>query len=129
MGDRSRVIAMGRSLGSGVAVYLASMRPVSSVILVTPYDSILKVAQRHHPYLPVSALLTYRFDSESRAPAIHAPLLMLTAGNDQVIPRPHSDALYAAWGGPKTRVDIAAADHNSLEAYPAYWNGIAEFLR
>ncbi|NJL58986.1 MAG: hypothetical protein HC887_04355 [Desulfobacteraceae bacterium] len=47
--DASRIVAMGRSLGSGVAVHLASQRPLAGVILVSPYDSIRNVAQKIYP--------------------------------------------------------------------------------
>jgi pimeloyl-ACP methyl ester carboxylesterase len=127
--DGKRIIAMGRSLGSGVAVALAASRPLAGVILVTPYDSMVAVAHTHYPLLPVSLLLKHRFESAERAPAIHAPGLILTAGDDRVIPRKHSDALYAVWGGAKTKVEIPGADHNSIDAYPAYWSAIADFLR
>jgi pimeloyl-ACP methyl ester carboxylesterase len=52
-----RIVAMGRSLGTGVAVHLASQRPLAGAILVTPYDSMVAVAQVHYPLLPVGLLL------------------------------------------------------------------------
>jgi uncharacterized protein len=126
--NAQRVYAMGRSLGSGVAVALADQRPLAGVVLVTPYDSMVAIAHVHYRWLPASLLLKHRFDSLSRAPAIHAPLLMLTAGDDVVIPLARSDALFAAWAGAKSRLAIAGADHNSIDAYPAYWSAITGFL-
>ena len=126
--DAGRVAVMGRSLGSGVAVYLAARRPVAGVILVSPYDSIESVAKGVYPFLPISLMLKHRFDSLSRAPRIKAPLLCLVASGDRVIPRPHSERLYAAWGGPKQWREIRPADHDSLAGEPAYWQAIAAFL-
>ena len=123
-----RVAVMGRSLGSGVAVYLAAQRPVAGAILVSPYDSIESVAQGVYPFLPISLMLKHRFDSLSRAPGIKVPLLCLVASGDRVIPRPHSERLYAAWGGPKQWREIRPADHDSLAGEPAYWESIAAFL-
>lgn len=123
-----RVAVMGRSLGSGVAVHVAAQRPVAGVILVSPYDSIESVAKRIYPYLPISLMLKHRFDSLARAPGIHAPLLCLVASDDRVIPRPHSERLYAAWGGLKQWREIGPADHDSLAGEPAYWDAIAAFL-
>jgi hypothetical protein len=124
-----RVALMGRSLGSGVAVYLAAQRPVAGVILVSPYDSVESVARGVYPYLPIGLLLKHRFDSLARAPGIKAPLLCLVASGDRVIPQPHSARLYAAWGGTKQWREIRPADHDSLAGEPDYWRAIGDFLR
>jgi uncharacterized protein len=123
-----RVAVMGRSLGSGVAVYLAAKRPVAGVILVSPYDSIASVARGVYPYLPLRLMLKHRFDSLSRAPGVNAPLLCLVASDDRVIPRPHSERLYAAWGGAKHWREIRPAEHDSIAGEPDYWHAIATFL-
>jgi len=62
-----RVAVMGRSLGSGVAVYLATQRPIAGVILVSPYDSVESVARGVYPFLPIGLMLKHRFDSLARA--------------------------------------------------------------
>lgn len=126
--DPARVVLMGRSLGSGVAVHVAAERRPAGVVLVTPYDSIREVAQSLYPTVPVSALLRHPFDSMARAPAIDAPLLALVAGRDQVIPSRHARRLFEAWRGPKQWREIAAADHDSISAAPDYWGSIREFL-
>src|SRR5882672_4713015 len=66
--NSGRIVAMGRSLGSGVAVHLAAHRSLRGVILVSPYDSMVEVAKRHYPFLPVSLMLRHRFDSLARVP-------------------------------------------------------------
>lgn len=124
----SRVAVMGRSLGSGVAVYLAAQRPVAGVILVSPYDSLESVARGVYPYLPIGLMLKHRFDSLARAPGIKVPLLCLVASEDRVIPRPHSERLYAAWGGAKQWREIRPASHDSLAGERDYWQAIAAFL-
>ena len=126
--EGSRVAVMGRSLGSGVAVYLAAQRAVAGVILVSPYDSVGSVAQGIYPFLPISLMLKHRFDSLARAPGIKVPLLCLVASADRVIPREHSERLYAAWGGPGQWREIRPADHDSLAGEPDYWESIAAFL-
>lgn len=125
----ARVAVMGRSLGSGVAVYLASQRPLAGVILVSPYDSIESVAKGVYPYLPIGLMLRHRFDSIARAPSITAPLLCLVASADRVVPRPHSERLYAAWGGAKEWREIRPADHASVADKPEYWRAISAFLQ
>jgi len=127
--NSERIVAMGRSLGSGVAVYLAAHRPLRGVILVSPYDSIVEVAKRHYPFLPVSLMLRHRFDSIALAPRIEAPLLCLVATGDRVIPAAHSRALFEAWRGSKMWHEVPHADHDSISGEPEYWRSIADFLR
>jgi uncharacterized protein len=124
-----RIVAMGRSLGSGVAVHLAAERQLRGVVLVSPYDSLLAVAKSHYPFVPVSLILRHRFDSLARAPQISAPLLCLVASEDRIIAPSHSRALFDAWRGPKTWREVPGADHNGISDAPGYWSSIAEFLK
>ena len=127
--NSERIVAMGRSLGSGVAVHLAAHRSLRGVILVSPYDSIVEVAKRHYPLLPVSLMLRHRFDSLAHAQQIEAPLLCLVATEDRVIPGAHSRALFEAWRGTKTWHEVPRSDHDSVAGEPEYWRSIADFLK
>ncbi|MEO5378215.1 MAG: alpha/beta hydrolase [Magnetococcus sp. DMHC-6] len=122
------VVVMGRSLGSGVAVHLASERPLHGVILITPYDSIRAVAQGIYPYAPVDWLLKHPFDSLKVAPSLTPPLLSLVAPGDNIIPNKHSQRLLEAWGGPKTEKIFPNTDHNTIASDPNYWPTIQNFL-
>ena len=115
--------------GSGAAVYLASQRKLKSVILVTPFDSLLAVAARYYPFLPVQWMLRHRFDSAALAPKLTVPLLCLAAMRDEVIPPAHAKALYDAWAGPKRWVALDEAGHNTADSHPLFWHNIAGFLQ
>jgi pimeloyl-ACP methyl ester carboxylesterase len=123
----SRVFTLGRSLGSGVAVQLAAERPLDGVVLVAPFDSLVEVAKRHYPFLPVQWLLKHRFDSMSLAPRVKAPLLCLVATHDDIVPAAHAERLYEAWAGPK-KLTVLTAGHNSIDGHPDYWPSIRAFL-
>ncbi len=126
--DPERLYAFGRSLGSGVAVALAAQRRIRGVVLVTPFDSLAAVAKHHYPYLPVDWLLKHRFDSIAHAPALQAPLLCFAAERDEIIPAVHAERLYAAWGGPKKRIVLDGANHNSIDGAAGFWGAIRAFL-
>lgn len=126
--DAQRIVAMGRSLGSGVAVHLAANRRVAGVILVSPYDSVRSVAQSIYPFLPVGLLLRHPFDSMSRAGSIKAPLLCIVARDDRVIPTVHSRRLFDAWGSPQKAWHVLSGDHDSVAGEAMYWRAIAAFL-
>jgi fermentation-respiration switch protein FrsA (DUF1100 family) len=127
--DPKRIVAMGRSLGSGVATYLATQRPLAAVVLVTPYDSMTAVARAKYPYVLVDLLLIHPFDSASRARTIDTPLLALVAGADTVIPPYHAQQLVKAWRGPVTAVVLEGSDHNDIELHARYWSTVRNFLR
>lgn len=123
------IAVMGRSLGSGVGSFVAVNRPLGKVILVTPFDSLADVAAGFFPYLPVSLLLTERFDSVARVSRISAPTLVIVAENDEIIARHHSDRLIAGFTGRQPIVAvIPGAGHNDLQENPAYAATLREFL-
>lgn len=126
--DAKRIFVFGRSLGSGVAVQLAAHRPVRGVILVSPYESLAAVAKRYYWYLPVDWMLKHRFDSIGVAPQMSQPLLCFIAERDDVIPPEHAERLFAAWAGPKRRVLLGGAGHNTTDSATGFWPAVREFL-
>ena len=128
--DAKRVAVMGVSLGSGVATYLAAHRPVQAVILVTPYDSIARVAEEKHLFrlVPVGLILKHRFDSIALAPKVRQPALFMVASEDEMIPFASSQRLFDAWAGPKQWNLVKGEGHNTIDQSPDYWKSIDEFL-
>ena len=112
----SSIAVVGRSLGTGVAVHVASQRPVGRLALITPYDSIENVARGRYPFLPVGWLLLDKFDSASRAAHVRAPTLVVLGEHDAVIPRERSEALIARFANGQARVEVVrGAGHNDLD--------------
>ena len=128
LGPDGRIVVMGRSLGSGVAAYVAANRPVAGVILVTPYDSLAAVGQASHRFAPVRLLMKHPFDVAPDAARVTAPALFLVAGDDTLIPPVHATRLAEVWPGPKAVETIIGASHNNLLDNPMYWKLIREFL-
>jgi len=126
--DNNNIVAFGRSLGTGVAVHLASQRPLKGVILVSPYDSIRSITQEIYPYVPVSLLLKHHFDALALAPSIKVPMLAVMSQHDQVINHQHSIALIEAWGGVTHQTTMQNTDHNNVEIGEGYWDTISAFL-
>ncbi len=122
-------VLLGRSLGSGVATYVASQRPVAALVLVTAYDSLTAVAAGHYPGLPIRSLIRHRFESDRLAAQINAPLLSLVAGRDRVVPPIHAERLAAHWRGAVTELRFDRADHINISDDPRYWQAIAEFIQ
>jgi len=125
----SAISIMGRSLGSGIAMQLASAREIRRLVLVTPYDSLVNVARDHFPLFPVGLLMRDRYESASRAPHIQAPVLAVIAGDDEIIPRARSLALVEAFPPTQVRVVVLEhATHNSIDLFPEYLGAVRGFL-
>lgn len=117
----SHISVIGRSLGSGVAVRLASQRPAARLILITPYNSLEDIAVRQYPMVPVKWLLQDTFESWKYAEHISVPTLLLAAGQDEVIPRSSTENLYRHFAnGVATLKVIPGAGHNSISDSPEY---------
>jgi len=120
--DHPNIVLVGRSLGSGVAVWIASQRLVARLILVTPYDSLGDIAARQYPYLPVRWLLRDKFESWRYAPQVTAPTRIIVAEDDEVIPRSSSDRLRTRFhDGVVSLVVVPGAGHNTIQDNPNYW--------
>jgi uncharacterized protein len=110
--DRSRIVYFGESLGTGVAMRLATERAPAGLILRSPFTSMVDVGGYHYPLLPVRWLLRDRFSSIDRASDIRCPVLVIAGDRDSIVPIDHTRHLYAAFRSPKTLVEIPGADHN-----------------
>lgn len=123
-----KIVLLGRSLGTGVATYLASKRKTDGVILVTPYDSMLNMAKEKFPFLPTSIILRHKFDSLRYVKKIECPILVLYSGNDSVVPNRRTENLIKNIDGHKIIVLIKEADHNNISIYPEYWENLVKFI-
>jgi len=127
--DYQTISVIGRSLGSGVAVNLSAVRAIKKMILVTPFDSTLNVAQDIYWMFPLSYLLKDKFESWRKVESINADSLVIIAEQDEVIAPKygHNLANYFATK-PKLKV-IVGAGHNNIAVFSAYQQAIAEFMQ
>lgn len=125
----SSISIVGRSLGSGVAVFLSANRKTFKQVLVTPFDSLLSVAQRKFPYLPIALMLKDPYMSSAYASNVKAPTLILTAENDQLVPSEHSIRLFHSLSSTNTTyLELQNVNHNSISQHQNYLRKISTFL-
>lgn len=128
--DSGRIVSMGYSLGTGVAVYLSEQRPVAGTILVSPYDQWTLIGLKHPPfYAPLEGILKPYFDSRSRAPGITSPMLCLLGSNDTFVPPELSLKLVNDWGGKTKALIYQGDDHGLLFHDNSSWNDMLTFLQ
>ncbi|HXI49447.1 MAG TPA: alpha/beta fold hydrolase [Steroidobacteraceae bacterium] len=119
--EHPHIVVIGRSLGSGVAVRLASERAVERLVLVTPYDSLLNLAAGQFRYFPIRWLLLDKFESWRYAAKVSAPTQLIAAQNDEVIPAASTEALYEHMPESlATLTVIRGVGHNDISESPEY---------
>lgn len=105
----------GESLGSGVAVQMATEFPVHALVLEAPYTSISRRAAERYPYIPVHWLLKDHFNSIAKIRQIHCPLLIFHGEKDETIPVVHGKRLFEAAKEPKTLHLYPEVDHTQFD--------------
>jgi fermentation-respiration switch protein FrsA (DUF1100 family) len=127
--DPKRIVIYGWSLGSAVAVTLASQEEVGAVILEGAPASIVAIGQQRYPLFPVRMIIHNPFESIVRVGAIHAPLLFLHSPEDDVIPIAEGRKLFDAARPPKQFVEVIGGHGYAAEKDPAFFPAVESFLR
>ena len=127
--QHKRISVGGRSLGTAVATYVASYREVSKLALITPFDSIVNVAQDRYPIYPVHLLLHDKYDSKSRVSLIKAKTFIVIAENDKVIPLQRTQKLIEAFPETQVQVDmIKNRGHGDISSDARYYKIMQDFI-
>ena len=121
-------ILLGESLGTGVAVQMATEQRVAALVLEAPYTSIADVAQSDFPLLPVWWLVRDRFDSVEKIARVGVPLFVIHGERDGTIPVKFGRALFAAAAEPKEAMWLPDVGHDVIGQY-AVDTAVLDFLK
>ena len=110
----SQMIFYGESLGTGVAVQMATELTPKYVVLEAPFSSAADVAKKQYPFLPIDFLMQDRFDSIDKIKTIKVPLFIVHGDEDYVIPLAQAQKLFDAANHPKEINVINGGAHNDL---------------
>jgi fermentation-respiration switch protein FrsA (DUF1100 family) len=124
-----RVIAIGFSIGSGIAAQLATRRELDGLILVTPFDSLRQVAQSMYPWLPIGLFFNHEIDAASALEKASVPVAIITAERDEIVPRERSEALRERAVRVIFERTIARAGHNDLYFRSEFQDAMRDALR
>jgi len=125
-----QITLYGRSLGTGIATYLASKNKPEQLILETPYFSVLDVAKHRFPIFPVEMLLKYKFPSNEFIQNVECPITIFHGTDDGIVP--YSSAEKLSKVAPKNLtnfITIEGGGHNDLVEFEAYHKQIAQVLK
>jgi len=122
---------IGLSIGAGPAAHLATRRPVQGLILVTPFDSLTRLAQEKFLWAPVGLLLRHRMAPAEDLTDSDVSVAMIAAAQDEIIPGTRTEALRAtlAQNEPGLVFDrTLAAGHNDLYGHPEFAGTLREAM-
>ena len=123
-----RIVAVGFSIGSGVAAHLASRRKLRGLILVTPFDSLVEVARTQYPWLPVRLLFRHPMTPADDLRGSATPTAIVAAGNDTLISAARTDGLRMSVPNLAFDRTIPGAGHNDLYDRPEFRLAMGEAL-
>jgi len=128
----SRVVLYGQSLGTAVAVDLASRRESAALILESGFSSASELASTVLPILPrrLHFLAKNRFESALKLTSVRCPVLIAHGDPDLIIPTEHARLLFAAANEPKKLLIFPGAGHNVFGSLgDGYLDQVVDFLR
>lgn len=113
----SRMIFFGESLGSGVAVQMATeYREVKAIVLEAPYTSIEDRAAELYPYIPVRFLLRDKFCSYKKIGQVQRPILVFHGKKDTVMPVKFGEKLFSLANEPKKIYLFEEVGHTDFDS-------------
>jgi len=123
-----RTVIVGFSIGSGIAASLAKRRQASGLILVTPFDSLAKVASDAYPWLPVGLLFRHEIDASGELEESRVPIAIIGAELDEIIPPARTDALREHVRNLVFDRTIKGVGHNDIYARSEFQSAMDEAL-
>lgn len=124
-----RIIVFGRSLGGGIASWLAANRPAKALILESTFTSIPDIAAIHYPFIPVKWLTKYHYNSQERVADLTIPKLFIHSPGDEIVPYKLGGKLYQSAAEPKRFVKLSGSHNEGFtESHDVYMRGLSEFI-
>lgn len=128
--DESDITVYGRSLGTGIATYVASKNKPKRLILEAPYYSVLDIAQHRFPIYPVKYLLKYKIPTHEFVKNVTCPITIFHGTDDAIIPFESGEKLFEGLSKKQAQfIQIDGGSHNDLIHFETYRNGIDKLLK
>lgn len=123
------VFLYAHSLGTGVASYLSSKRPVQSMVLEAPYTSLADVAASKYFLFPARLLIRHEINSAEYLQGTETPILIIHGSHDVVIPLEFGEALYKSLDPKNTKMQLVENAGHNLIAYGSIDMALAHFSK
>jgi uncharacterized protein len=125
--NRDSIVIYGKSIGTGVASYVASSRDCKHLILETPYYSIPSLGKHYFPIYPVNLLIKYSFPIHDYLKKVQAPITIFHGAKDEVVPYKHSKWLKEENKNLEL-ITIEKGKHNNLSDFDLFQRKLDSLL-
>ncbi|KAA9041408.1 lysophospholipase [Ginsengibacter hankyongi] len=117
---KDSIIVYGKSLGSGIASWLASRKPCKRLILETPYYSIPDLFSHYAPIYPVESLSKFKFPTGEYLKDVKIPITIFHGTDDWIIPYRYAAKLKKILKPGDEFITIHKGSHNDLNEFPLF---------
>ncbi|PWT76731.1 MAG: alpha/beta hydrolase [Bacteroidetes bacterium] len=124
-----QIILYGKSMGTGIAAQLASIRDSKYLILETPYYSMTSLISHFFPIFPVSRMLHYRLPTNQFIVNVTAPIIIFHGTDDRVVPFSNAIRLKPLLKKDDEFVTIEGGGHNNLNDFELFHTKLDSLLR
>ncbi|HEX5024103.1 MAG TPA: alpha/beta fold hydrolase [Agriterribacter sp.] len=124
----NHIIIYGKSLGTGIASWLASKRTAQQLILETPYYSMISLAKQYLPIYPINTLIRFKLPVYKYLGLVNAPVTIFHGTSDKVIPYRNAERLMAVIQPKDNFITIEHGGHNDLNTFPIFHEKLDSLL-
>jgi pimeloyl-ACP methyl ester carboxylesterase len=128
----NRIIVYGRSIGTGIATFIARSEKPRMLIMESPYLSLIALASYHYPFLPrpiFSMFLRYTFRTDRWIGDVACPVYLFHGTKDNIIPFVHSARLERLIRTPHRLIRIEGGGHNDLSDFGIFDRELNQILQ
>lgn len=123
------IILYGKSMGSGIATQLASVRDCKHLVLETPYYSFPSIVGSYFPIYPLNKMIRFKIPTWQYMQEVTAPVTIFHGTSDGVIRYSNAKRLMPFLKKNDTFITIDGGSHNDLPTYPEYTKQLDAILK
>lgn len=127
--SKDSIIVYGKSMGTGLAAYVASKRDCKALILETPYYSMTSLARHYMPVYPVGRMIHYKIPTYQYLKEVIAPVTIFHGTADWVIPYGNAEKLQSSLKAGDQFITIEGGSHNDLDHFPLFRQKLDSLLK
>lgn len=126
---KDSIVLYGKSMGTGLAAYIASRKNCKKLILETPYYSITSLSAHYFPLYPVGRMIHYKIPTYEYLQRVIVPVTIFHGTSDGVIPYSNAAKLKPFLKPTDQFITIEGGSHNDLNDFPLFHQKLDSLLK